>query len=407
MLSFLRASSLLAAVVLLAGSATGSDTPTTSGLAQKPQSEVSAPGQKVNLLDFAFKVASALPHQPHIKTRSKLQYEVVAAWLAAGDSVKAEEGIRKIDDWQQGLAWADLAYWFQKRGDGKRAKAALDRALFLMSKAEDWRRDRIRVRISNVYTAMGDRDKATFMLQGLDDSEKGKAMSVVGPNDDATFAAQMQEVGVFLAEENQDIRKNALDSLADLHSRHFDVSAHRQEIEAAIDQNIGKLPVYHQLLVLGALVKTSSAKGDDAHALELIGRMQALVDSHRWPLEDKIKISSLVVAARAGTSERSAAKSQADGLLEEFRAGSESIKDMWRGEALRPLAEAYVALGATAEALNVYRLAVEEGARNPNARPRAVDLHATCLSMAKVGLEPDAALQARMDGVFGGLVAPW
>ena len=64
-------------------------------------------------------------------------------------------------------------------------------------------------------------------------------------------------------------------------------------------------------------------------------------------------------------------------------------------------------MGETPEALRLYSMAVEEGAVNINARPRAEDLVATCCSMALRSIEPDAKLKARIQEIRGGLGDPW
>lgn len=64
-------------------------------------------------------------------------------------------------------------------------------------------------------------------------------------------------------------------------------------------------------------------------------------------------------------------------------------------------------MGDTAAALAVYKRAVEEGVHNPNSRPRAEDLSATCCSMALHGVEPDGSLWARMEDIRGRLGDPW
>ena len=64
-------------------------------------------------------------------------------------------------------------------------------------------------------------------------------------------------------------------------------------------------------------------------------------------------------------------------------------------------------MGDTATALSAYKRAVEEGVENPNSRPRAEDLSATCLSMAVHGVEPDAVLWTRIRQINDGLGDPW
>jgi len=80
---------------------------------------------------------------------------------------------------------------------------------------------------------------------------------------------------------------------------------------------------------------------------------------------------------------------------------------MFRAGALRPVAEAYHALGDAKTALAIYRIAVDDGAENPNARPRAEDLTETCISMAVRGVQPDERLLTRIRQIEAGLREPW
>jgi hypothetical protein len=57
--------------------------------------------------------------------------------------------------------------------------------------------------------------------------------------------------------------------------------------------------------------------------------------------------------------------------------------------------------------LKLYRRAAEEGIQNPNARPRTEDLVATCLSMARQDVQPDAELVRRLRATREGLADPW
>ena len=79
---------------------------------------------------------------------------------------------------------------------------------------------------------------------------------------------------------------------------------------------------------------------------------------------------------------------------------------MWAG-ALRSVAEAYFAMGELDLARALYARVVEVGADNPNARPRATDLVATCVSMAVHGFEPDEELEKRLAALQAGLREPW
>jgi hypothetical protein len=64
-------------------------------------------------------------------------------------------------------------------------------------------------------------------------------------------------------------------------------------------------------------------------------------------------------------------------------------------------------LGDPALSAAVYARAVEEAVLNPNSRPRADDLVATCCSMAVCGFQPDEKLWARMVEIGAKLGEPW
>ena len=111
--------------------------------------------------------------------------------------------------------------------------------------------------------------------------------------------------------------------------------------------------------------------------------------------------ASRVARHRAGERDRSARETSTR-LLAAYAYEREQIVDIYRAGALRAIAEAYQAMGDPPARSTSTARAVEEGVANPNSRPRAEDLVATCLSMAR---EPDRArrraLQARMREIRG------
>jgi hypothetical protein len=94
-------------------------------------------------------------------------------------------------------------------------------------------------------------------------------------------------------------------------------------------------------------------------------------------------------------------------MVSAYERSPQAIVDIERADYLRPLAEALHAMGDDVEARRVWMLALEAGAVNVNARPRAEDLCQTSLSMIRSGVEPTPEMRSRMAAIEAGLKAPW
>jgi hypothetical protein len=64
-------------------------------------------------------------------------------------------------------------------------------------------------------------------------------------------------------------------------------------------------------------------------------------------------------------------------------------------------------MGNISRAIELYKRTIEAGIENPNSRPRAEDLSATCCSMALHNVKPDAELLSRISQIRDGLGDPW
>jgi hypothetical protein len=159
--------------------------------------------------------------------------------------------------------------------------------------------------------------------------------------------------------------------------------------------------------LLIALAGFALDHGDQGKALELVSEARAVLDGGRWRLEDRVALLATLAELRSRSGDAQRARADADAARSLFAAEREKIVNIYRARALRPLAEAYRAMDDVAAALTVYKQAVEEGVANPNSRPRAEDLSATCTSLAVHGVEPDAELWTRIRQICAGLGQPW
>ena len=361
------------------------------------------------LLDLAFAAASAIPVEPHIKDRSRAQVKGVTASLTLDQPQRALRHIEKIDaGWQRGVGYAGLAFYSAKHGYADKAQRYLDFAMEISESAEDWRRDQIRIKIADTYALLGQTNRASQSVTGLSDAESGAVAGVMAmaANEDH-FEEQLKNLDALLASGNFEIVKNALKASASLFNRFYDDVGRRLLAEEKIKVSWGALPFFLRVELLTEIAGYALDHKDQAKALELVNEAQTFMAGAQWPPEHRISLMSKLVTLRFSAGDRQNAGADADAMLALFDAQRDKIVNIDRAGALRPLAEAYQSMGNTATALTVYKRAVEEGVENPNSRPRAEDLSATCLSMALYKAEPDDELWNRIRKMNEGLGDPW
>lgn len=360
------------------------------------------------LLDLAFATASAIPIKPHIKDRSQAQEGVVAASLELDQPWRAFGLIEKIENWRRGTGYADLAFYCAMHDYTNEVQQYLDLAIQISESAEDWRRDHIRVKIANTYTLLGQTRQADQYVKGLADAESDKVSGVMAMiADEDNFEGQLNALDSLLVSGNFNIVENTLKAFANLFNRFYDDAERRSLVEEKLKTSWEKLPIFMRIELLKELAGFALDHADQAKALELVNEAQLFLDGAQWRPEHRIPMISKLVKLRFLTGDRQNARTDADVLLALFDSQRGKIVNIDRAGALRPLAEAYQSMGDTAAALAVYKRAVEEGVENPNSRPRAEDLSATCLSMALHGVEPDAELWTRIRQINDGLGDPW
>ncbi len=127
----------------------------------------------------------------------------------------------------------------------------------------------------------------------------------------------------------------------------------------------------------------------------------------RLRVEDSLPQIARAAALRARAGDVVGARASLATARKLFDDKRDEIVDIYRARALRPLATVAHDLGdrEATEALLLQALA--EGTANPNSRPRVIDLVATCVAMAKAGIEPSPALRSRIREIAGGFGEPW
>ncbi len=358
------------------------------------------------LLDTAFAAASAMPVFPHIKNRCRAQEVVVTTCIELNRPERARRYIEQIDNWRRGLGYANLAGHYARQGTaGEQVEPLLRLAAGVLEEAGGWRKDRIEATIAAVRAYLG---QADGMVPSIARAELGPvARAKARTCRPEAFDTQMAALAQQVAADDFEVISNALGAYAELYRRFYADPARRVAIQDAVEAAWEPVPVLLRVEVCRELAEVALAHDDRTRTLELVGQARTIVDGARWQAEIVIPRRGRLAQLQARAGDESGARTQAQALLDLFDAQRETIANIYWAEMIRPVAEVYVALGDETLALDLYKRAIEAGMENPNSKPRADDLVATCCSMALHEVEPDAALATRIREIRDGLGEPW
>ncbi len=387
----------------------------TDGFVSRTRSQTGdakAPAYKSRLLDLAFTAASRLPVEPHLKNRSRAQEAVVTACLEVDLPQRALDYIPRIANWRRGTALADYASYSARAGRTEGLGVFLDEANSVAmdpdATAQDWRRDRILVKVAQARALMGELEDAAALEASVAASERGK-VDIVRASliDEERFDAQLASLDDIIRAQSFDHVQNAVVACLELYERFYPDAERRTRIEATLRAEWKKIPLAFRIDTILRMADAASAHGDLDAARALAVEGEKTVDEARWvPAENVAWLARLAASwQRAGG--ESEARSHATRALALFEDRRSTIVDVFRAEALQACAEAYQALGKSATAHAIYARAFGEATLNPNSRPRIDDLVALCCSMARHGVEPDAGLFGQIERIVATLDAPW
>lgn len=372
------------------------------------------------LLQLAFDAASAFPLEPHGKNRSRAQEQVVVACFELGQPELALAYGTRIADWRRGVAYADFAWWSARQGDEKRAREYIGLARDVIAQearnptAQEWRADLVRLKVGRALAALGDQAEAAKLgpidvtsTHAVDSSWASTAAERVASMTLEQAKAELAEIDLHFAAMSLGQQQTVLATLARLHGASFADAALRQDCEVRVAQYWTKMPPALRLDALATMVENHAAarRGDEARAL--LPAMREIVAGHQWRAEDRLPQVARLIELTAATGDVERARHEAERELEGWHAERDGIVDIWRAGALRPLALAWFAIGDADKAQDLLALVLEEGMENPNARPRCNDLVATCVALARRGIEPSPQNWQRMREIRGSLRDPW
>lgn len=363
---------------------------------------------RLELLEEAFEVASLIPQPLHLNDRARAQQQVVSTMLELDQPIRVAGLVNRIPGWRRGDALADLAYHRATRGDRTDAAGFLALAERIAEDATDWMRDRIRVNAARTHALLGRDAVAAGMEVDIVPSEDGVVDAVRAAGLDRERLEQtLQDYQRRIEAGGFDLARNLLVAAVELYERFYDDPAVRERILQFVTDSWSKLPIDLRIARLLDMADIAIARGDLDTARPLVARAAEILGGVQLTAEGQIPLVAAIAGRRGPLGETAAATAELESGLARFEQEKRTIIDMFRPEVLRPVAEAWMALGDEAAARRTYVLALEEGAANPNARPRAQDLSATLASMARYDVRPDESMTRRIREIREGLGDPW
>ncbi|MCB9892027.1 MAG: hypothetical protein H6832_17825 [Planctomycetes bacterium] len=370
---------------------------------------------KTDLLEVAFTGASKYPIDPHIKSRSKTQSEVVDAALELDQPLIAQRYIASIANWRAGVGYADLALWCFENGFEPECRRYLALAEERIEGAKSegagqgWRADRIRAHVARVYRLLEDDEQVAKFGKAIEEaSEQVHLSKVLADTIPASqFDDEIARVERALETKEFDAIRAALTTCVHLYDRFYTDAAKREQLHALVTESKTKLPLEIRIDFLLELSDAASRHDDKDEAARIVKSTTGLLHEGRWLPENEVPLRARVAIAMARAGDPTRARSELETTEQFYEDKLDTIVDIYRGQCLRAIAEAWQALGDHTRALAAYARAAEAGTLNPNSRPRADDLAATCCSLAITNCEPDAALWKRLEEIRDGLGDPW
>jgi tetratricopeptide (TPR) repeat protein len=246
------------------------------------------------------------------------------------------------------------------------------------------------------------------MLPLVVESDRARIRAAVIPTlSAAELAAEADAFDRAMATKDLDMVRSAIVGWTALLRRWSDDDALRTRAAQALDGAIAGLPVDLRIDANLQLAGTFRELGRKTDARTRLEAAIATFASAELLPEDEAPIGAMIVEARIADGDVAGAAAELRRLREQFDARRSEIMTTRLARSLRALGVAWARAGDPAMARQAFRDALDAGLVNPNGRPRAEDLVATCIAMATSGTTPDPFTAQKIEAVRKQLGEPW
>ena len=376
--------------------------------AQTPASPPLANLSQDDLLDLAFQISTSIPTEPFPSDRAKMQALVAQACIKNGSLIQATQYASKIEGWRQGELFALIGQQYASANETQLARDFAARAMEVAANEIDWRRERIVIETAKLYLQLGDSTKASALVEGATQAELGKLEAArTGIVLQSQLDNQADMFDKAIATKNFDLARGAIEGYLVWLNRVSQDEIRTTRALKAIDDALLGLPFDLQ-------VKYGIDLADILHknlkrdlAILKLDKATEIFSATTFLPEDVAPLGAMIARARIRMGDAQSARLLLQRFYKEHSTRREGIVNLRRATSLRALGEGFYELGDRDDAIACYNLALEEGTINPNARPRAEDLVATCISMAEYGISLTPDLKYRIDTIRSSLTYPW
>lgn len=360
------------------------------------------------LVEEAFAVACAMPGGPHARPRARTQEDVALAALELGFEARAVEMAREILDWRRAEVYARAAQRAASEGRRDEALALADRAHAAIPPDANWSRERVAMEAAIAFELAGAPAKSAELLPLVVESDRGRVRAAAIPALPAeALPAEADAFDRAIATQDLDMVRSAIVGWTALLRRWSADDALRARAVQALDGAIAGLPVDLRIDANLALARTFRGLGLPGEAKSRLDAAIATFACAELLPEDVAPIGCMVAEGRIAAGDVAGAKAGLRDLRKRFDSARTGIMTTRLARSLRALGAAWAAAGDPEMARRAFRDALDAGLVNPNGRPRAEDLVATCIAMATSGTTPDPFTAQKIEEVRTQLGEPW
>jgi tetratricopeptide (TPR) repeat protein len=358
-------------------------------------------------LDWAFRFASAIDPDP--KDKARAQESVIRDLADAGELEGALRWAEQVEDWRQGVLFADLATAYAKAGRKDEAHKLVMRAEEVRGTIKGWQNPRISAHVAQAQAHLGRMEESRRIAAELiaHDGQQYLGRSV------ATIATALAANGQFeqareeLAKlaDSRDIYETWWRTAAFVSLAREESLTEKQRLDFLIEarRSADGIDGWKRAEALASIAEELVRLEETKQARKTLREADELI----LPLSDKLSVKALLLTSLARPWAKAGDADHARELLARAEPLVVNALNIDQPAVWAAIAGGYTVSGDGREAARVYGTALDAAGSLVNARPRALAVVTICRSMGRHGVTVDAATEARLQELFDGLRKPW